>query len=93
MLQRAVCFFKDSKLLLLANIDSIGSGTVSVGKILLFHITLLFLLHHENGDFSILMKDILFHIYDIYCWRLLKGAFSLLLCEGLCSPECNKLQD
>ncbi|CAK9855657.1 unnamed protein product [Sphagnum jensenii] len=28
MLQRAVCFFKDSKLLLLANIDSIGSGTV-----------------------------------------------------------------
>lgn len=55
MLQRAVCFFKDSKLLLLANIDSIGSGTVSVGKILLFH------------------------IYDIYCWRLLKGAFSLIL--------------
>jgi hypothetical protein len=38
MLQRAVCFFKDSKLLLLANIDSIGSGTVSVGKILLFHV-------------------------------------------------------
>jgi hypothetical protein len=28
-------------------------------------LALLFLLHHENGDFSILMKDIAFALQDI----------------------------
>jgi hypothetical protein len=30
-------------------------------------LTLLFLLHHENGDFSILMKDILLITFDLQC--------------------------
>jgi len=42
-------------------------------------LTLLFLLHHDNGDFSILMKDIFWNFHKIPSNLLLKNLLIILL--------------
>ncbi len=44
-------------------------------------LALLFLLHRENGDFSILMKDIYLFLYAL-------PAYPITLTEILVSPGC-----